>query len=82
MASPTDKHLQRGEQCFRIVLALIDGWGCGATIEQAVNRFPGRADGAFDGEGDLLGNLDVLTDEPEIGGPLHYGYDIRWNTST
>src|SRR5215469_969373 len=70
MASPSDKHLQRGEQCSRIVLALIDGWGRGATIEQAVNRFPGRADGAFDGEGNLPGNLDVLTEESEIGGAL------------
>ena len=49
---------------------MIDGWGRGATIEQAVNRFPGRADGAFDGEGNFLRNLDVLTDESEIGGPL------------
>src|SRR6185369_16384119 len=70
MASPAHEHLQRGEQRSRIVLALIDRWGRGTTTEQAVNRFPGRADGAFDGEGNLLGDLDVLADESEIGGSL------------
>src|SRR6185295_7356272 len=70
MASPEDKNLERAEQRFEIVLTLIDGWRRGATMEQAVNRFPGRADGAFDRKGDLLGNLDILTDQPEIGGPL------------
>src|SRR5690349_7705512 len=68
MPSPTDKHLQRAEQCSQIVLALVDGWGRGATLEQAVDRFPRGADGAFDGEGNLPGNLDVLTDQSEIGG--------------
>src|SRR5579883_980243 len=69
-ASPAHKHLQRSEECARIALALINGWRRGTTIEQSVDRLPGRADGAFDGEGNLPGDLDVLTDESEIGGPL------------
>src|SRR6266700_2127150 len=68
--SPGDKHFQRIKQRLRIVLTLINGRRRGAALEQDVDRFPRRADGAFDGEGYFPGNLDVLADESEIGRPL------------
>ena len=68
--SLADKHFQRIKQRLRIVLTLINGRRRGAALEQDVDRFPRRADGAFDGEGYFPGNLDVLADESEIGRPL------------
>src|SRR5215831_6318656 len=62
-----DKHFQRVEQRLWIVLTLIHWRRRGAALEQDVDRFPRRADGAFDGEGYFPRNLDVLTDESEIG---------------
>ena len=67
--SAHQKHLQRIKQCLRIELTLINGRRRGAALEQDVDRFPRRADGAFDGEGYFPGNLDVLADEAEIGRP-------------
>ena len=64
------KHFQRINQRLRIVLTLINGRRRGAALEQKVDRFPRRADGAFDGQGYFPGNLDILADEPEIGRPL------------
>src|SRR5215831_7354075 len=58
---------QRIKQRLRVVLTLINGRRRGAALEQDVDRFACRADGAFDGEGYLPGNLDVLADESEIG---------------
>ena len=66
----SDKNFQRIKQCLRIVLTLINGRRRGAALEQDVDRFPRRADGAFDGEGYFLRKLDVLADESEIGRPL------------
>jgi hypothetical protein len=66
----SDKYLQRIKQCLRIVLTLINGRRRRAALEQDVDRFPRRADRAFDGEGYFPRNLDVLADEPEIGRPL------------
>src|SRR5215471_19869583 len=65
-----EKHLQRGEQCLEIVLGLINGWGCGAALEQEVNRFPRRAGGVFDSERHIPRSLHVLADESEIGRAL------------
>src|SRR5271165_7407896 len=68
--SLTEKHLERVEQRLRIVVGLINGRRLGAALEQGVNGIPGGAGGVFDGERDLLRNLDVLADEAEIGRPL------------
>src|SRR5262245_33635475 len=65
-----DKYFQRIKQGLRIVLTLINRRRRGAALEQDVDRFPRRADRAFDGEGYFPGNLDVLADESEIGRPL------------
>src|SRR5262249_55551128 len=65
-----DKHSQRIEQRLWIVLTLIHWRRRGAALEQDVDRLPRRADGAFDGEGYFPRNLDILTDESEIGRPL------------
>src|SRR5262245_29273395 len=65
-----DEHFQSVEQRLGIELTLIDRRRRGAALEQDADRFPRRADGAFDGEGDFPGRLDVLADESEIGRPL------------
>src|SRR5262252_10023875 len=65
-----DKHFQRIKQRLRIVLTLINGRRRGAALEQDEDRFPRRADRAFDGESYFPGNLDILADESEIGRPL------------
>src|SRR5262249_29902956 len=69
----TDKHLQCVEQRLRIKLTLIDGRRHGAALEQDMDRLPGRADGALDGEGYFSGHVDVLADESEIGRTLWNG---------
>src|SRR5262249_16369618 len=71
--SLTDKHLQCVEQRLRIILTLIDGRRHGAAVEQDMDRLPGRADGALDGEGYFSGHVDVLADESEIGRTLWNG---------
>src|SRR5262249_11463868 len=71
--SLTDKHLQCVEQRLRIILTLIDGRRHGAALEQDMDRLPGRADGALDGEGYFSGHVDVLADECEIGRTLWNG---------
>jgi hypothetical protein len=65
--SPAEKDHQRVEQGLQIVLALVDRWRRGAALREGVDCLPRRSDGAFDGEGNFPRNLDVLTDESEVG---------------
>jgi hypothetical protein len=69
-----DKHVQRIEQRLQIVLALIYWRRRGPTLEQVIDHFPRRSNGAFDGEGYFLRNLDVLPDQSEIRRPQ---YDLK-----
>src|SRR6201986_563363 len=68
--SREDKHFQRVEQRLWIVVTLVYRRWRGTALEQDVDRLPRRANGAFDGEGNLSRNLDVLADQSEIRRPL------------